>query len=175
MSFTCPVTNRKMYMDPEYEMATQYEEEQEYCRSILFESSFNHKRAAAPKASASGKKQKTKVTAEPVDLDAADVDKIDTTMKLLEAEIAIMGTELAEAEAMNEYISVGFINRVRKEKQDAHDKVDVAAMIIATRKTSESKHRIVQTLNATKKDVKLTIKDLKVRKAEALAEQQRKS
>ena len=38
LSIKCPVTNRKLYMDPEYEMATQYEEDQEYCRSILFES-----------------------------------------------------------------------------------------------------------------------------------------
>ena len=60
LSFECPVTKHILFMDPEYEMATIYEEDQEYCRNIICNTSFNHKRVAAPKAPATDKKAKQK-------------------------------------------------------------------------------------------------------------------
>ena len=83
-------------------------------------------------------------------------------MKSLEAEIGILESELA----------VGFLNRVRKDRQDAHDQVDVAAVIIATKQATTSVNCIVATLNAAKREVKLTLKDLKARKADGEADQQ---
>ena len=43
LSIWCPVTNRKLFIDPEYEMTTYYEEDQEYCRRIICDTSFNKK------------------------------------------------------------------------------------------------------------------------------------
>ena len=75
---------------------------------------------------------------------------------------------------MKDFFAVAFMNKVRQEKQDAHDAVDVAAMIITTKKATNSVNRIVQTLNATKRDVKLTVNDLKQRKADGEADQQKR-
>jgi len=173
-SFECPITKRILYIDPEYELSAYYEEEQQYVHTIMGKTTFNRKRQATPKGSDTAKKTKTDVEV-IIDLEDEDVAKIVAAKGLLAQDVDQLKHELTQSEPFKEFIATAALARVRETIQDGADAVDTADVVVSTKKGTISVKHTLGKINATKKDVKDTIKYFVSKRKQADEDMKRKA
>ena len=133
---------------------------------MIGQTTFNRKRQAVPKARATDKKPNTDVEV-IIELEDEDVANIVAAKGLLALDVDQLKHELTTAEAFKYFIATVSLARVRETIQDGADAIDTADVVVSTKKCTNSVKHTVGKINATKKDVKDTMKYLILRKKQA--------
>ena len=131
------------------------------------------KQAAAPNArNKKDKRQKTqeRTEGEAIDLSADDVAKVEVAKVALQAEADALGEYMGTAEALKDYMSTAFWTRVGDEQQNATNAVYEASVITWEKKGAERVKQIIAKNDASKRQVKATLKELKSRVKQAEAD-----